>query len=87
MSDNTDAAAEINAIFQCDAELFRVISQHGFRPPVWKVTPEEATSLAAHFAALFRFPMPDTHVKTEQRDREAEQHVPLFRAIKQSGKW
>jgi hypothetical protein len=35
VSEPSDAAAQLHAIFWRDAELFRVISQHGIRPVVF----------------------------------------------------
>ena len=39
--------------FQPDAALFKVISQHGFRPPVWEVTAEEGAALGERLAKMF----------------------------------
>ncbi len=72
--------------FARDAALYEVISKHGFRPIVWQIAPEEAVKLAAHFATLFGYPLTRADVEAEQREREAERHAPLFRAIKQSSR-
>ena len=72
--------------FTRDAAIYDIIRKHGIRSIKWQITPEEAVELAQRFAEMFRFPALDD-AETEQREREAEQHAPLFRAIKQSGKW
>jgi hypothetical protein len=41
------------AIYQRDAELFRVISQHPFKPIVFDITPEQWAELRASFARIF----------------------------------
>jgi hypothetical protein len=73
------------AVFARDAALYDVIRKHGIRPVVFDITPEEAAALAKRFAEMFRLPALDD-AETEQREREAEQHAPLFCAIKQSSK-
>jgi hypothetical protein len=72
--------------FTRDAAIYDIIRKHGIRPVVFDITPDEAATLADRFAEMFRLPVLDD-AETEQREREAEQHAPLFRAIKQSGKW
>ena len=68
-----------DAAFLRDAALFKVISQHGFRPVVWQVTPAEGAELATKFAKLFGFePRRKVEAETDAK------HAPLFRAIKQS---
>jgi hypothetical protein len=91
MSDNeampqqlVDAACAGVATFERDRAIYAVVSQHGFRPIKWQITPEEAAELAKRFAEMFRIPVL-VDAETEQREREAEQHAPLFRAIRQSG--
>jgi hypothetical protein len=39
--------------FERDAELYRVISQHPFKPIVWDIAPEQWAELRANFARIF----------------------------------
>ena len=85
MSDSTDPAAEIDAIFQRDAELYRVISKHGIRPVVFDIGEYDAARLAARLAGMFKFPaLNAADAETKAKLREEAKHAPLFRAIRQS---
>lgn len=91
MTDTSEIVAErfvdtSDAAFQRDAALYDVIRRHGFRPIKWQITPQEAASLAAHFATLFGYPKTLVDAEADQRECEAERHAPLFRAIKQSSR-
>jgi hypothetical protein len=71
------------ASYQRDAAIYRVISRCGVKPVVFDIAPEQEAALADEINRIFGLPVLDD-AETEQREHEAEQHAPLFRAIKQS---
>jgi hypothetical protein len=64
-----------DATYQRDAELYRVISQHPFKPIVWDIAPEQWAELRASFARIFGWlagddAPADQHCRTEVKRKQ-----------------
>jgi hypothetical protein len=59
--------------FARDAAIFRVVSQHGFKPIVWDITPEQWAELRTSFARIFGWLADASASPDDARDEQRRQ--------------